>query len=111
MEASRLNPSQLTQRLRDSKTRYEVTRLFERPSPWRVVARRWWWVFIRRHETEICGACGGPVNRATPSWWTADDALWMDVVGDEAGIRCVPCFTEEARAKGIWVFWKAAVDA
>jgi hypothetical protein len=35
----------------------------------------------------------------------------MDVVGDASAIRCVPCFTVEAEAKGIWVYWEAAVDA
>lgn len=96
---------------RNSRVRYEITRLFNHPSPRRVVMRRWWWRFVRRHEGEICNKCGRPVNRATPTWWWADDALWMEVVDDPHAVWCAPCFTDQAWALGVYIFWQPAVDS
>lgn len=71
--------------------------------------RRWYWIFLRRWETEICGACGRPVRRCTDSWWEADDDLWLKVVGTPWGVLCPPCFTKACRAQGVWISWKAVV--
>lgn len=76
---------------------------------WRAEARRWWWWrFVRRHEYEICGACGRPVMRSSgPTWWEAPDALWRDVEGGDGGIRCMPCFAADVEAAGGRMHWCA----
>lgn len=88
---------------------------------WLALLRRWYWIFVRRHETEIC-ECGRPVGPCTGSWWEADDDLWISVaepthisegkhgrrIGN--GVLCPPCFTAKARAKGVWVHWRAVVE-
>jgi hypothetical protein len=95
--------------------RYEASRIWREVRSeefrWRPALRRLWWIFARRHKCEICQSCGGPVARATPSWWWAPEDLWAAVVGNAAAIRCVPCFTEEARAAGFAVSWHPTVEA
>lgn len=69
--------------------------------------RRIYWRHVRRHDGEICEKCGRPVDRSTGalSYWRAPDELWLKVEGAETGIRCIPCFAADARAKGISVSW------
>lgn len=69
--------------------------------------RRRWWRWIRRHDGEICQACGRPVDRTTGhlSYWFAPNELWNEVEGGEGGIRCIPCFTADCMAHGIQVGW------
>lgn len=70
--------------------------------------RRFWWLHIRRHDGEICDACGRPVDRSTGrSYWLAPDDLWNEVNGQFAGIRCVPCFTADAADRGVPIHWRA----
>jgi hypothetical protein len=81
--------------------------------------RRIYWRFVRRHEGEICQACGRPVDRSTGrlSYWFAQDALWDRVEGGQGGIRCIPCFTADCHAAGVNVAWtpdaslRAVLDA
>jgi len=64
--------------------------------------RALWWIIVRRHETEICGLCGGPVGLV----WHAPDALWWERSGfpTDAGVLCIRCFDEQAG--GLW--WECA---
>lgn len=80
-----------------------------RDVPWRA-RPRWLWNALT-YSYEICFTCGGKVGRHTDSWWWADDALWLEVVGAPNGIYCPPCFTRAARAKGIHVSWHPAVSS
>lgn len=74
--------------------------------------RRFYWKRIRRYRYEMCQRCGRPVGKSCPSWWSADDALWLEVEGGQGeGIRCIPCFTDDARAKGVSIFWRPVVEA
>lgn len=72
--------------------------------------RRWYWIFVRRWETEICSRCGRPVARCTDSWWQAPDALWLEVNGGLGGVLCPPCFTKACRRAGYSVSWRAEVE-
>lgn len=74
-------------------------------------ALRWTLRRVFRYRYEICHRCGLPVAWFTPSWWHADDALWIEVEGGEAGIRCAPCFTRDCRALGIGVSWRPVVES
>ena len=100
-------------RFPDSVLLCEIRRLRDGhwPAPAIVHARRWYWIFVRRYAYEICSACGRPVGRCTDSYWTADDALWIEIMGSEQGVLCPPCFTGVCRERGVHVYWKAAVDA
>lgn len=102
----------LASRFPNSVLLHEVRRIRERhwPAPLHVHARRWYWIFLRRYECEICHACGRPVGHCTGSWWSADNALWQAMTGREQGVLCPPCFVEVAREKGVHVYWVAAVD-
>jgi hypothetical protein len=74
--------------------------------------RRFFWRRARRYAYELCHACGRPVARGTgPAWWSAPDDLWYEVRGSENGVRCMACFTAEALAKGVQVYWRPVVDA
>lgn len=99
----------------DSRVAYEVRRLvgreIPRPVSVRAELRRWYWRFVRGYEYEICDRCGGAVGRCTGSWWGADDVLWEDVNGGFTGVMCPPCFTEACDSRGIWIAWRAVVDA
>lgn len=73
--------------------------------------RAFYWVVIRRWETEICGKCGRPVRVV---WWCHDDALWTAATGNEkpsgreaaGGVRCIVCFDRAARMAGVdWIEW------
>lgn len=77
----------------------------------RARARAFWHYIIRRWPLEICTDCGRPVGRATgPSWWHADNELWLEVNGTYEGVLCPPCFTVRALAKSILVYWSPVVD-
>lgn len=73
--------------------------------------RAFYWVVLRRWETEICRKCGRPVRVV---WWCFDDALWTAATGHEkppgreaaGGVRCIPCFDADAKAAGAdWIEW------
>lgn len=60
------------------------------------------------HDGENCAECGMPVAFFTRSWWEADDELWNDVMGEGNPIVVCPgCFATIAKARGIWLHWKA----
>lgn len=90
--------------------RHEAGRLLRRESSPMATLRRWYWIFVRRWETEICGHCGRPVARCTDSWWHAPDALWLAVNGQSTGVMCPPCFSKACRRAGYSVSWRATVD-
>lgn len=58
-------------------------------------------------DGEICGSCGRLVVETCPTYWHAPDALWLEVEGSLGGIRCIPCFTCDAAARGIAIQWRA----
>lgn len=66
----------------------------------------------RTWDGETCGRCGGEVAATTgDSYWRADDLLWNQVEGsDPAIIRCIPCFTLDARETGIPISWRPVVE-
>ncbi len=63
--------------------------------------RAFWHHVIRRYDTETC-RCGRPVAVA----WLAEDAVWLDVIGSDGGIRCIPCFDRELERRGRFVRWR-----
>lgn len=76
-----------------------------------ALSRAFYWVIVRRWETEICRKCGRPVRVV---WWCHDDALWAAATGNDkppgresaAGIRCIYCFDSEAKDAGAdWIEW------
>ena len=73
--------------------------------------RAFYWMVIRRHDSEICHHCGRPVNTV---WWCHDDLLWEKVTGEPkpfgsresaAGIFCISCFDASAKAVCPWIEW------
>lgn len=100
---------------RNSPIRYEAARLLGRrhapPTTLVVHLRRLYWIFVRRYAYEICNHCGRPVGRSTGSYWLADDALWESINGRSEGVMCPPCFTAAGQQSGLWIAWKAVVDA
>lgn len=80
------------------------------PSHFGRAVRRFYWRHVRRHRYEICHSCGRPVHGTCPNWWRADDALWLQVVGAPEGLRCIQCFTDEADAKGLLLYWEPKVE-
>lgn len=72
--------------------------------------RRFYWRHVRRYAYEICHECGRPVARCSPTWWRADDALWLKVVGQSEGLLCIPCFTHKAEGKGLLIYWAPVVE-
>jgi hypothetical protein len=73
-----------------------------------------WWYLIRGYRYEMCKACGRPVcereGREPLSWWHAPDALWMEVVGNEANILCKSCFSHACDERGISIYWQPVVE-
>lgn len=61
-------------------------------------------------DGETCKKCGDFVARTAVTYWKASDLLWNQVYGTPAGIRCIPCFTQDAQAAGITVYWQALVE-
>jgi hypothetical protein len=59
---------------------------------------------------EVCKSCGRLVAETCPTHWHAPDALWLEVEGGPGGIRCIPCFTRDAAAKGIQVEWRPLIS-
>jgi hypothetical protein len=59
---------------------------------------------------EICKKCGKPVAKTAITWWRAPDELWLRIYGTDAGIRCIPCFTEDCEAQGVTVYWLAVEE-
>lgn len=68
-------------------------------------ARLRWLLNALTYRCEICFTCGRRVTPAPNSYWWADDALWLRVMGSPHGIACPRCFTQKAWAKGIAIFW------
>jgi hypothetical protein len=65
------------------------------------------WVLLG-HETEICGRCGGRVNKV---WWCDDPQLWIKVTGwnHGGGVLCSTCFEHFAAKRGIALRWKVGL--
>jgi hypothetical protein len=68
----------------------------------RARLRAFWHHVCRGYSEETCGKCGRPVGLA----WLASDALWVDVIGGEGGIRCIPCFDRALEQRGTFVRWR-----
>lgn len=74
---------------------------------WRVTLRAWYWRFVKRYECEICQDCGCGLDlRYGPSYWMADDALWLETVGADSGVLCIRCFTIRCSDLGISLRWR-----
>lgn len=72
----------------------------------RAALRGLWWWLVRRYACELCERCGRRVGMELgDTFWRAPDDLWMRVQGSEAGTLCAACFTADAEAKGIHVYW------
>lgn len=50
---------------------------------------------------EYCCKCG---VRQWIVWWCDDQDLWMRV-GNEYGVLCPKCFSDEAEARGVFLRW------
>lgn len=52
---------------------------------------------------ECCQICGKEYGYI----WSVSDELWEKVTGikDGSGLRCFPCFVQEAKNKGIIISW------
>jgi hypothetical protein len=61
-----------------------------------------WHYVCRGYDAETCGECGRPVGLV----WSADDAVWVDLMGGGGGIRCVPCFDRQLVGQGHFVRWR-----
>jgi hypothetical protein len=68
---------------------------------WKARARAFWHHAIRGYRYEICGECGRPVDVV----WTADDELWLEVVGQPGGLLCIPCFDTKVERSGLFLCW------
>ena len=69
--------------------------------------RALWWIVVRRHETEICGRCGGPVGVV----FHVHDELWLRGCGfpdAPHGVLCPRCFDKLARQTGLRPNWECA---
>lgn len=76
----------------------------------RARARRWFWRHVRGYEYEVCERCG---HRVSPSangepltYWTAIPAVWALVMGDSQEVVCPDCFTRQAAALGVPIYWQ-----
>ena len=70
--------------------------------------RVWAKHLMARHMTviEFCKDCG--VEQ--PVVWTAPDALWIEVWGNEGGVLCPSCFDKRAAALGYLLRWVPQVE-
>jgi hypothetical protein len=68
--------------------------------------RAFWHHVVRGYGYEVCGDCGRPVNQA----WVADDQAWIDVMGHEGGLLCIPCFDKKLEGSGRLVRWTPTTD-
>lgn len=103
------------ERLFLGKVRYELrhARALRRAGRFRWVPtlRAWWWRFVVRYECEICQDCGcGGDLRVGASYWGADDALWLEVMGSPHGVLCLRCFANRCDDLGISVKWVPTVQ-
>lgn len=59
--------------------------------------------------SELCGLCAEEYETV----WTASGTLWRRVTGlqDRGGLRCPSCFGEQAKEKGIRLFWECGESA
>jgi hypothetical protein len=76
--------------------------------PWWTLRRLYKWLCLKLPfivVVEYCDRCGIQIDQI----WQAPAWMWEDVTGqlDGGGIRCVRCFTVEARRKGIHLQWVA----
>lgn len=51
---------------------------------------------------EWCRDCGRTIQHT----WNAPNRLWVDVMGENAGPRCIRCFDKRARRRGWWLIWE-----
>lgn len=69
--------------------------------------RALYWIVVRRHETEICGRCGGPVDFV----FHVEDELWTSACGfpeAPSGVLCPKCFETLARQADLHPYWECA---
>lgn len=59
---------------------------------------------VRYRMSERCQICGKEYDDYV---WSVSDKLWEKVTGikNASGLRCIPCFSCEAREKGIIIQW------
>lgn len=97
--------------------RYSFMRKFWHPRRQRLARiRLLYWVLIRRHETEICAMCGGPVRVV----FHVPDAIWEAATGyggrrpdgeSAPGVLCIPCVSDLAEDAGLpFLRWTCATD-
>lgn len=67
------------------------------------------WHEVTRYDSETCQRCGRAFGKTLDSYWLADDALWIEVVGHDGGCLCPRCFTRAARRRGVCVYWEPLV--
>lgn len=63
--------------------------------------RAFWHYVVRGYRYEVCDECGRPVGLV----WLTVNELWSQVVGSDAGIRCVGCFDAELERRGVSACW------
>lgn len=56
---------------------------------------------------EHCQICGKEYGEECGYIWTVSDKLWEIVTGikNQSGLRCINCFSQEAKKKGIYIKW------
>jgi hypothetical protein len=69
-------------------------------------ARGFWHHVVRGYDYEVCGECGRPVDQA----WLTDDQQWIDVMGHEGGLLCIPCFDRKLEKPGRLVRWLPIIE-
>lgn len=58
-------------------------------------------------ESEHCQICGEEYGEKYGYIWSVPDSLWEKVTGikNKSGLRCINCFSLEAKEKGIVIYW------
>lgn len=73
---------------------------------WYARLRALYLIVVKRHETEICCRCGGPVG----SVFHLPDPLWWRINGQDDGVLCIGCVESIARDQEIYLCWEATED-
>lgn len=68
--------------------------------------RCFWHHVVRGYRYEVCGECGRPVEQV---WWAPED-LWLEAMGWEGGLLCIPCFDLKLEDRPGLVRWTVAVE-
>lgn len=65
---------------------------------------------LRRYRYETCDHCGRAYDGAIGgTYWLAENALWVEVMGHFGGCLCPRCFTRAARRRGVYLHWEPVV--